>query len=340
MKRLLVGVSGGIDSLTASLFFKDNNFEVIPLYLILHEGNLKNREQVELLYDRFNMKVIIKDERKRFRKSIIEYFIDTYKDGLTPNPCALCNRDIKFPLLKNYAKECECGGFSTGHYIRVENGRIFKGADISKDQSYFVATVGSDDLSGFINSNLSVAVKTDIYKNIKSRTDISLVQKESQEICFIQNNDYIDFLKRYGGMDEKRGDFIDDEGKKIGEHRGYFRYTVGKRRNLEMGFNERMYVKKIDSVSNQVQLTKRENLFSSNFILNPIQIFDNLNSDNLSIKTRYRQIETKCSAKIIERNLIEVNLKEKVEAVTPGQIGVIYQDDMVVASGFITKEIW
>jgi len=340
MKRILVGVSGGIDSLSAVLSFRDNDIDVIPIFLILSEAQMKIIDRVKILYKSIDMNIVIKDERDRFQKNIIDYFIFTYKEGMTPNPCAMCNRKIKFPLLQKYSKELKCGGFSTGHYIRIENEKIHKGKDIDKDQSYFVATVARKNLKGFINSTLSEIKKKDLYESIKSRTDISLVQKESQEICFIENNDYIDFLNKRAGIKEKRGDFIDDEGKKIGEHRGYFKYTIGKRRNLEMGFNKRMYVKSINSENNTVHLTEKKNIFSSNFLIKPIEIFEDIDKEEYSIKTRYRQKETKCRIHLRKDNLIKINLKEKIEAVTPGQISVIYNGDTVAASGFITRVIW
>ena len=259
---------------------------------------------------------------------------------MTPNPCALCNREIKFPLLQRYAEELGCLGFSTGHYIKIADKRIFKGKDPNKDQSYFVSTVRKDNLSGFINSPLSEMRKNDVYEIVKGKTNIAFVQKESQEICFIRNNDYASFLEETGNFKEEKGDFLNDEGKKIGEHRGYYRYTVGKRRNLEMGFNKRMYVKSLDSEKNTVRLTEKKNLSSKNFIIDPIEIFDNPDKENYSVKTRYRQIETKCKVHFTEQNQIEVNLAEEIESVTPGQICVIYRGDEVVISGFITKKIW
>ncbi|MGE3062089.1 MAG: tRNA 2-thiouridine(34) synthase MnmA [bacterium] len=338
MKGVLMGVSGGIDSLAASLYFKENKYNVIPAYIILTDMHSNKADSVRKLYDSFGMKVEVKDERRLFKEKVIDYFSNAYRVGITPNPCAMCNRMIKFPLLKKYSEEFECDFFSTGHYVRILNRRIFKAKDESKDQSYFLSTVKKEDLDKFINTPLADAKKKDIRERLIDKIEIT--EKESQEICFIDNNDYADFLETYRGFKEQRGSFIDDEGMKIGEHRGYYRYTVGERRNLGMGFNRRMYVKSVDSEKNEVHLTDRENLKSKRFSIEIIEMFEKLSDKEYLVKTRYRQKEVPGRASLTSENSADIILNEDMEAITPGQICAVYEKDMVVASGFITKETW
>jgi len=339
MKRVLLGVSGGIDSLAASVFLKRENFEIVPLYLILTDSHFKDAEKVRDLYLSRGVKLEARDERDHFKKNIIEYFADSYRAGLTPNPCAMCNRLVKFPLLKKYALELGCDGFSTGHYIGVENERIFKGRDESKDQSYFVSTVRKADLEGFVKTPLSKMNKSEVRKAMEEE-GIKLEEKESQEICFIANDDYANYLESRCGFERSAGYFTDDEGKRIGEHAGYYRFTVGERRNLGMGFNKRMYVKSIDSGKNEVRLTERQNLLNFGFRMEPVEVFEDVTGREVAVKTRYRQSETTASAVASSQGRIEIHLSSGIEAITPGQVCVIYERDKVIASGIITKEIW
>ena len=338
MNSVLVGVSGGIDSFAAVDYFRKEKWFVIPLFIVLSDIHKKKLEKVKELFDSQSLKLEVRDERALFKQKIIDYFAQSYKSGITPNPCALCNRRIKFPLLKKYSKETGCDYFSTGHYAKIENQRIFKAKDSSKDQSYFLSTVKKESLEGFHSTTLAELSKESVKKTY--REIFNEVEKESQEICFIEDNDYPSFLEENAGLEKRTGNFIDDEGKKIGVHPGYYRYTVGERRNLGMGFNKRMYVKSVDSEKNEVHLTDKGNLKKSNFTMEGIEIFDTLTKKEYSVKTRYRQRDVSGRVNSTGKNLFEVNLNEGIEAITPGQICAVYDDDMVLISGFITKDIW
>ncbi len=331
MKKILVGVSGGVDSLSVVLYFKNLNFEVFPYFLILSEKNLIEKEKVVQLYKDLGFKIIVEDKRDYFKEKIIDYFIKTYRDGRTPNPCAFCNRLVKFPLLVSKMKELGFKKFSTGHYIRVDRGFLYKGKDKKKDQSYYVSTVKKDDLKFFENSITSFLSKDEIKKFV-SGNNVEIKVKESQDICFIKDN-YVDFLNENGFFDEE-GEMVDDNGKVLKKHSGYYRFTIGQ--NVKIGgLDEKYFVKKIIPLKNRIVVCKRDGLKVKEFLLTPLEIFSDERKD-LKVKIRYRNEEVECEIEDFKGN-IKVITKDYIYGVTPGQIGVLYRDDKVVLSGVIEK---
>lgn len=331
MKKIVVGVSGGVDSLSSVLYFKNLSFEVFPYFLILSEKNLKEKERVVQLYERLGFKLIVEDRRDFFKEKIIDYFIKTYRDGKTPNPCALCNRLVKFPLLVSKMKELGFEKFSTGHYIRVFDGFLYKGKDGKKDQSYYVSTVKKDDLKYFENSNTSFLTKDEIKKFVSSK-GLELTLNESQDICFIRDN-YINFLNENGFLDEE-GDMVDENGNVLKKHSGYFKYTIGQ--NVKIGgLEEKYFVKSIIPLKNRIVVSKRDDLKLKEFYLTPLEIFSE-EREGLKVKIRYRNEEVECEVEDF-KSKIKVITKDYIYGLTPGQIGVFYKEDRVVLSGVIEK---
>lgn len=331
MKRILVGVSGGIDSLASVLYFDNLNYKVYPYFLILTEKNFLEKKNVEEFYKKIGFQLIVEDRRKFFREKIIDYFINTYKNGETPNPCAFCNRLVKFPLFLSKAKDLGVERFSTGHYIRVEDGFLYKGKDKRKDQSYYVSTVKKEDLKFFENSITSFCTKEEIRKFV-SNYDLLFYEKESQDICFIKD-DYVSFLKDNGFFD-KDGEMVDENGKVLKKHTGYFKFTIGQ--NVKIGgMDEKLFVKKIIPDENRIVICKREELKVKEFFVAPLEIFSD-EEKSLKVKIRYRNDEVDCSIEK-EKNIVKVKTKDYIYGVTPGQIAVFYNEDKVVLSGVIEK---
>ncbi|MEO0234802.1 MAG: aminomethyltransferase beta-barrel domain-containing protein [candidate division WOR-3 bacterium] len=331
MKKILVGVSGGIDSLASVLFFKNQNYKVYPYFLILTEKNFKDKDKVEKIYQNIGFQLVFEDKRKFFKETIIDYFINTYREGRTPNPCAFCNRLVKFPLILSKAKDLGIEKFSTGHYIKVENGFLYKGKDRRKDQSYYVSTVKREHLKYFENSITSFSTKDEVKKYV-SDYDIKFFEKESQDICFIKDN-YVSFLKGEGFLDEF-GEMVDENGKVLKKHSGYFKFTIGQ--NVRIGgMDEKLFVKRIIPQENRIVVCKREDLKVKEFFVSPIEKFSDEEND-LKVKIRYRNEEVDCSIETQE-NLIKVKTKDYIYGVTPGQIAVFYNEDKVVLSGVIEK---
>ncbi|MEJ5307315.1 MAG: aminomethyltransferase beta-barrel domain-containing protein [candidate division WOR-3 bacterium] len=331
MKKILVGVSGGIDSLASVLYFKNLDYKVFPYFLILTEKNLFEKNKVEEIYKNIGFRLIFEDKRKFFKETIIDYFIKTYREGKTPNPCALCNRLVKFPLFLSKAKDLGIEKFSTGHYIRVEDGFLYKGKDKRKDQSYYVSTVKMEHLKFFENSITSFSTKDEVKKFV-SGYGIKFFEKESQDICFIKD-DYVSFLKENNFSDQE-GEMVDEKGKVLKKHSGYFKFTIGQ--NVKIGgMDEKLFVKKIIPQENRIVVCKREGLKVKEFFIYPIEKFSVEESD-LKVKIRYRNEEVDCSIEK-QRNLVKVKTKDYIYGVTPGQISVLYNEDKVVLSGVIQK---
>lgn len=332
-EKILLGFSGGSDS-TASLFaFMEAGYEVIPLYLVLSRHQEDRIEGIERFCFKHSLKCIIADERKLFRKEIIEYFASEYMRGMTPNPCAMCNRYIKFPLMNKYMKENGCKGFSTGHYIRTENGFLFRSADDERDQTYFVSTARKSDLAGFINPVTSVLKKEGVRSFLEQRGIKPAEPAESREICFVSGR-YTDFLTDEGFAEQKPGNILDSRGNVIGKHEGSFRYTIGERIGIG-GLNERLFVSSIDPSGNIVYASPKEGLCKKFMDVESVEIFSDPLQSELKVKTRYRQKESSCTLTKKGEGEFRAEFPNGTEAATPGQIAVFYDGDRVVMSAVI-----
>ncbi len=336
MKRILVGVSGGIDSLATVLYFKKKGYDVYGLYLILTEKNIINKDRVEGIYKSLKIPLLIFDGREIFKERIIDYFLNTYREGKTPNPCAMCNRLIKFPILDEISSKNSFEYFSTGHYIYIKDSLIFKPFDKKKDQTYYVSTVEKKFFKKFVNSITSFSTKEDIKNFVFERVKFDFFKKykESQDICFVQK-DYVSFLKE-NGFEEEEGNMITTKGDILKKHKGFFHFTIGERAMVG-GRRERLFIKKIIPSSKSVIVSTKKELGENFFHLSPVEIFTDDKVD-LKVKVRYRSDEVECDLEKLNDGRIYVKTKKPIYGITPGQIGVIYRDDMVVLSGIIEKE--
>lgn len=336
MKKILVGVSGGIDSLATVLYFKEKGYDVYALYLILTEKNIVNRKRVEEIYKSLKVPLLIFDGRKIFKERIIDYFLNTYREGKTPNPCAMCNRLIKFPILNEISSKNSFEYFSTGHYIHIKDSLIFKPFDNKKDQTYYVSTVEKKFLKKFVNPITSFSTKEDIKNFVFERVKFDFLKnyKESQDICFVQK-DYVSFLKE-NGFEEEEGNMLTTKGDILKKHKGFYHFTIGKRAMVG-GSKERLFIKKIIPSSNSVIVSSKKELGEKIFYLSPVEVFTDDKVD-LRVKVRYRSDEVECDMERSGDGRISVKTKKPIYGITPGQIGVIYKNDMVVLSGIIEKE--
>jgi len=338
MKKIILGFSGGVDSTAALFKFLDDGYNVIPIFFILSKSQLERAEYVRDFCSSYSLEYIIADETELFSNSVVKYFASAYTGGTTPNPCAMCNRMIKFPLLKSYMEKNGCIGFSTGHYIKVQNGCIYKPEDDEKDQTYFTASVKKEHLEFYINPITSYMKKNDIRAYLKGKKIEAVESKESNEICFVKG-EYSEFLVENGFACEEEGEVIDESGRVIGKHKGSFRYTIGKRIGLQGGNPERLYVKFIDSGKNAVYVSKASGLISETMKVELIEKFEKRMPEKLFVKTRYRQKEIECKILKEEAGILTVEFLESAEAVTPGQIAVFYDSDKVIMSGTILRNL-
>lgn len=356
-KRVLMAMSGGIDSTVAAMLLLKQGYELIGITFRTFDSistacvekekgccNINSLFEAKHMAETLGFEHHILDIRKEFHETVITNFIEEYLHGRTPNPCVLCNSYIKWGYLVEYANKFNCEWIATGHYARIkhENNRFFlqKSVDTTKDQSYFLWTLSQENLSRTIFP-LGSSTKTEVRSIARENGYEKLAQKkESQEICFVQDNDYRNFLQQQvENYTEKYppGNFIDKEGKVIGKHRGYPNYTIGQRKGLQVAFGTPKYVCAINPIYNTVTLGDKEDLLSTKMTIKNLnfQKYSSLPSNfQADIKIRYR--DTGHVALIEQEDeILNSFFTNSVSAITPGQSAVIYEEEDVVAGGII-----
>lgn len=338
-KTILAALSGGVDSAFAAYIKLKEGNDVIGVTLDLYgKSDFTDAEKIARF---LNIKWYVADYRKEFRNSVISYFIKSYIDGKTPNPCAYCNRFAKFPylykeMLKNHAES-----IITGHYagISVVNGEkyIVRPKDTKKDQSYYLALLNNDILK-VIEFPLSNILKSELRIMAQGINLPSANIKDSQEVCFLQGKDYREFLKSTIRKDKyQKGNFVLD-GICIGEHEGIPFYTVGQRKGLGLKYHKPLYVKKIDTHSNNIFLQKDRpfasrgiKLYDCNFISEFTEI------KAVTVMLRYRMKQAKAQLERLPFSRAHLLFDEPQYSATPGQIAAIYEDDRLIGGGFIEE---
>lgn len=354
--KILVAMSGGVDSTVTAYTLLQQGHEVEGCYMKLHgkpNYHEANIAKVEKAAQFLGIKHHILDLQDDFKERVYMPFVASYKAGKTPNPCAWCNRFIKLGKLLEFAKSLNCEKLATGHYARVENGLLKTAFDETKDQSYFLASADKSALSYLIfplGEKKKEAVKAFV-ASIKELESFA-TQKESAEICFVENT-YIEVLQQFMPTNVK-GSVLDSNGKIIGKHDGYMHYTIGKRRGFEVrGAHEPHFVLKIKPQSNEIVVGLKDELKVSEFELEKINLLvdktflsenkllqNSLNAENFSfkceVKIRYRSKSTACVVQVLPNLSAKITLLEPVYALASGQMAVFYDKDTVLASGFIS----
>ena len=338
VKKIMVAMSGGVDSTVVAYHLKKEGFLVEGVYMILHDNpsyHQENIRKVKIVSDFLGIKYHIFDLSKDFQKNIIDYFIDEYRKGLTPNPCVVCNREIKLGKLVKFAQNKGFDILATGHYANIENGFIAEASDLSKDQSYFLSNVKREILD-FIMFPLGNLLKEDIIAEAKEISVLEEIatQKESSEICFVENS-YIDILKQKFNTDISGKVF--KNGIEVGTHKGYTHYTIGKRRGFTVrGALTPNYVLSINAKDNSITVGERDKLKIESFICKDINIFIHQKEFKAEVKIRYRSPKTKCFVRI-KNNIALVELETPVYGLAPGQTAVFYDKNLVIGCGWILK---
>ena len=355
--KVLVAMSGGVDSSVAAILLKEKGYEVIGLTMKTWDyvtSGSKNKEtgccSLDSINDARNIAVdlgfhhTILDIREEFGDYVIDYFTDEYMNGRTPNPCVLCNTHIKWEALLKRADKLGCKYIATGHYANINsnNGRYFvsKGKDINKDQSYALWGISQKNLSRTIFP-LGNLKKSEIKKIATDRGYDNLVKKsESYEICFVPDNDYRNFLKkRVKNIDKKvkKGNFIDENGNVVGKHNGYPFYTIGQRKGLGIALGYPVYVTEINKEKNEVIIGTFDELKRNGMYVDKLNFMKYTSIDgrlNSITKIRYND---KGNESIIEQidDSIKVYFGDGVNAITPGQAAVFYEGNDIIGGGWI-----
>jgi len=336
-QKVLVGLSGGVDSTVTAILLQREGYEVEGVYMKLHEKegyHEANFSRAERVADYLGIKVHFLDLGEDFKREVYDYFVESYKEGLTPNPCVMCNRTIKFGKLMDFADTVGADLVATGHYVKCDGKAIYRAKDKSKDQSYFLCEIKKEVLPRLIFP-LGEWIKEDVKAfaaDIEILQDIA-TQKESSEICFVEN-DYTEILEKHMDIDLE-GETVDTEGNVVGNHKGYMHYTIGKRRGFFVnGAHDPHFVLDIKAASNQIVVGTREKLEVNHFDVKQINLFETLSDFHCDVKVRYR------TRAVAERVRIEgekgtVALKEPVFGLAKGQIAAFYDGERLLGGGVI-----
>ncbi|RJP80662.1 MAG: tRNA 2-thiouridine(34) synthase MnmA [Desulfobacteraceae bacterium] len=356
--RTAVAISGGVDSLTAALLLKQNGHDVMGVHFItgfetrfMNQQDRKTRhphhhpvvDKMKIMEDQLGIPISVLDCRKEFQEHVVQYFITSYLEGRTPNPCLVCNSRIKFDILLQYAKSLGAERLATGHYVQKHmdhdgTAHLLKGDDPRKDQSYFLAFLSQEQLMDACFP-LGSMHKANVIKIAEENGLKPVTHKESQDICFIHGNSYVDFFQDRNIL-FRPGMIIDKHGKTIGKHNGLHHFTIGQRRGINCPAPNPYYVLQLDTTNNRLIVGEIEDLFSSvckaeniNWIIKPSSF-----PITCSVKIRYHHKPAPATITEDDLNAATISFQTPQLSVTPGQGAVFYIGNEVIGGGWISRD--
>lgn len=350
MKKVVVGLSGGVDSSTAAAVLHHQGYEVIGLTLWLMKGKgqccSEGMVDAARICEQLGVPHHIVDSHEVFQANIIDYLVSGYSEGITPLPCSQCNKTVKFGPMLNYARQ-ELGveRIATGHYARInfnpDNGRyqLLRAVDLNKDQSYFLYDLSQELLAGSLFP-LGEIAKTET-RRIAAEFGLTTAEKpESQDLCLVEANGSMQaFLDKY--INQKNGDIVDQSGKVLGQHNGIHHYTIGQRKGLGIAYSEPLYVIGLDAVMNRVIVGTRDSAVDSECMVNRVNwvsISEPMAPIRANVRIRYRSPAVPVTVIPLGDWRVKLVFDEPQFSITAGQAAVWYDGDMLLAGGIIERK--
>ena len=348
MKKVLLGMSGGVDSSVAAVLLQEAGYEVVGAMMKLWDdgkcGNEKSEQDAKNVCDALGISLHIIDLKQEFNKCVIQKFIEEYRICRTPNPCIECNKYLKFGLMYEKAKELGCDFIATGHYAKIEYSDKYKQNVLkksnagSKDQSYVLYNLPKK-MTDKVLLPLGVFENKEQIRRIAKVHNLPVADKpDSEDICFIPDGDYKDFLEKNSDLKSKKGNIVNTEGKVLGQHEGLYKYTIGQRKGLGIANPVPLFVKGYNLEKNELIVGEEKEIFTKEAIADEINwiLCDNIKeSMKVKAKIRYAAKEADCKIFPTEDGKIKVQFDEPQRAITPGQSIVFYIDDVVLGGGKI-----